>query len=121
MKRAQIIMQCQEAVSLFSTLDLSPSFLNSQFLILNLPSVQRINYPLFEKHDTLISGESRPWYGRCIIQFHAYHADAWHKVMDMVCTSEQREEAYMHEGRASAATINLVYQRQYGKDATPDR
>ena len=31
-----------------------------------------------------------------------------------------REEAYMHEGRTGAATINIVYQRQYGKDATPE-
>lgn len=31
-----------------------------------------------------------------------------------------REEAYMHEGRTGAATINIVYQRQYGQDATPE-
>ena len=31
-----------------------------------------------------------------------------------------REEAYMHEGRTGASTINIVYQRQYGKDATPE-
>lgn len=26
----------------------------------------------------------------------------------------------MHEGRTGASTINIVYQRQYGKDATPE-
>lgn len=49
-----------------------------------------------------------------------YHADAWHKVMERHGLHLSREEAYMHEGRTGAATINLVYQRQYGKDATPE-
>lgn len=49
-----------------------------------------------------------------------YHADAWHKVMERHGLHLSREEAYMHEGRTGAATINIVYQRQYGKDATPE-
>lgn len=49
-----------------------------------------------------------------------YHADAWHKVMERHGLHLSREEAYMHEGRTGAATINLVYQRQYGTDATPE-
>ena len=49
-----------------------------------------------------------------------YHADAWHKVMERHGLHLSREEAYLHEGRTGAATINIVYQRQYGKDATPD-
>lgn len=49
-----------------------------------------------------------------------YHADAWHKVMEHHGLHLSREEAYMHEGRTGAATINIVYQRQYGKDATPE-
>ncbi|WP_018668788.1 HAD-IA family hydrolase [Bacteroides gallinarum] len=49
-----------------------------------------------------------------------YHADAWHKVMESHGLHLSREEAYMHEGRTGAATINLVYQRQYGRDATPE-
>lgn len=49
-----------------------------------------------------------------------YHADAWHKVMERHGLHLSREEAYLHEGRTGAATINLVYQRQYGKNATPD-
>lgn len=47
-----------------------------------------------------------------------YHADAWHKVMERHGLHLSREEAYMHEGRTGASTINIVYQRQYGKDAT---
>ena len=49
-----------------------------------------------------------------------YHADAWHKVMERRGLHLSREEAYMHEGRTGAATINIVYQRQYGQDATPE-
>lgn len=49
-----------------------------------------------------------------------YHADAWHTVMERHGLHLSRKEAYMHEGRTGAATINIVYQRQYGKDATPE-
>lgn len=49
-----------------------------------------------------------------------YHADAWHKVMERHGLHLSREEAYMHEGRTGASTINIVYQRQYGKEATPE-
>lgn len=49
-----------------------------------------------------------------------YHADAWYMVMERHGLHLSREEAYMHEGRTGASTINLVYQRQYGKDATPE-
>lgn len=49
-----------------------------------------------------------------------YHADAWHKVMERHGLHLSREEAYLHEGRTGAATINIVYRRQYGKDATPE-
>lgn len=48
-----------------------------------------------------------------------YHADAWHTVMERHGLHLSREEAYLHEGRTGAATINLVYQRQYGCDADP--
>lgn len=49
-----------------------------------------------------------------------YHADAWHKVLKRHALHLSREEAYMHEGRTGASTINLLYQRQYGKDAAPE-
>ena len=48
-----------------------------------------------------------------------YHADAWHKVMKRHGLELSREEAYLHEGRTGASTINLVYRRQFGKDADP--
>lgn len=49
-----------------------------------------------------------------------YHSEAWHSVMEKRGLHLSREEAYLHEGRTGAATINIVYQRQYGKDATPE-
>lgn len=49
-----------------------------------------------------------------------YHADAWHKVMERRGLHLSREEAYLHEGRTGAGTINLVHQRQYGEEATPE-
>lgn len=35
---------------------------------------------------------------------------AWHKVMERHGLHLSREEAYLHEGRTGAATINIVYQ-----------
>ena len=49
-----------------------------------------------------------------------YHADAWHKVMERHGLHLSREEAYLHEGRTGAATINIVYQRELGKEATQE-
>lgn len=49
-----------------------------------------------------------------------YHAEAWHQVMKNHGLELSREEAFMHEGRTGAATINIVYQRSYGHDATPE-
>ena len=49
-----------------------------------------------------------------------YHADAWHKTMKTHGLHLSKEEAYMHEGRTGAGTINIVSQRQLGRDATPE-
>ena len=49
-----------------------------------------------------------------------YHADAWHKVMARHGLHLSREEAFLHEGRTGASTINLVYRRQFGHDADPE-
>lgn len=47
------------------------------------------------------------------------HARAWNEVMKQYGLTLSYEEAYMHEGRTGASTINLVSQRERGKDATP--
>lgn len=49
-----------------------------------------------------------------------YHAAAWHKVMKANGLHLSREEAYLHEGRTGASTINIVCQRQLGREATQE-
>ena len=49
-----------------------------------------------------------------------YHAEAWHTIMKKHGFDLSKEEAYMHEGRTGAGTINLICQRQYGRDASAD-
>ena len=48
------------------------------------------------------------------------HARAWHEAMARYGMHLSSEEAYMHEGRTGAATINLVSQRERGMNATPE-
>lgn len=49
-----------------------------------------------------------------------YHSEAWHKVMESHGLNLSREEAYMHEGRTGASTINIVFQRELGREATQE-
>lgn len=48
------------------------------------------------------------------------HAKSWHKVMKEFGFTLSEEEAYMHEGRTGASTINIVSQRERGHDATQE-
>ena len=45
------------------------------------------------------------------------HATAWHEAMKQYGMSLSRKEAYLHEGRTGAATINIVSQRERGYEA----
>lgn len=49
-----------------------------------------------------------------------YHAESWHRTMKSIGLDLSREEAYMHEGRTGASTINIVCRRQWGRDATEE-
>ena len=49
-----------------------------------------------------------------------YHSEAWHKVMKSHGLTLSREEAYMHEGRTGAGTINIVSQRERGYEASEE-
>ncbi|MDR0893843.1 MAG: HAD-IA family hydrolase [Prevotellaceae bacterium] len=49
-----------------------------------------------------------------------YHAEAWHTAMAQHGLHLSREEAYLHEGRTGTDTIGIVYQRQYGKQPSPE-
>lgn len=48
-----------------------------------------------------------------------YHADAWCKTMQAYGLNFSREEAYLHEGRTGAGTINIVCKRQWNREASP--
>ena len=45
------------------------------------------------------------------------HATAWHEAMKQYGMSLSKKEAYLHEGRTGAATINIVSQRERGYEA----
>lgn len=49
-----------------------------------------------------------------------YHAEAWHTVMRRHKMPLSREEAYLHEGRTGADTINIACQRANNRTATPE-
>ena len=46
------------------------------------------------------------------------HAKSWHETMAHFGMDLPEWEAYMHEGRTGAGTINLVSMRQRGHEAT---
>ena len=48
------------------------------------------------------------------------HAKSWHKIMDEFGFNLTEEEAYMHEGRTGAGTINILSRRERGRDATEE-
>lgn len=48
------------------------------------------------------------------------HATAWHEAMKRYGMHMTREEAYMHEGRTGASTINIVSLRERGHEATEE-
>ena len=37
-----------------------------------------------------------------------YHAEAWNKIMSRFGFNLSKEEAYLHEGRTGAGTINII-------------
>lgn len=48
------------------------------------------------------------------------HAIAWHEAMKQYGMHLSHEEAYMHEGRTGAGTINIISKRQRGREATEE-
>lgn len=47
-----------------------------------------------------------------------HHARAWHKAMLNQGLDLKEEEAYLHEGRTGAGTINIVFNRELGRTAS---
>lgn len=48
------------------------------------------------------------------------HAQAWQRMISELGIDCTYEEFFMHEGRTGAATIDIIFQRAYGRKATPD-
>lgn len=48
------------------------------------------------------------------------HATSWARVCTEFGLAMSTEEAYMHEGRTGSATINILAQRHWHRDATPE-
>lgn len=48
------------------------------------------------------------------------HAQSWSQVCTEFGLQMSPQEAYMHEGRTGASTINLLAQREWGRNATPE-
>ena len=47
-----------------------------------------------------------------------FHAKAWKEVADLYNIPSQREEFYLFEGRTGGSTIDILFQRTYGRSAT---
>lgn len=48
------------------------------------------------------------------------HSAAWYRMINELGIDATQEEFYMYEGRTGASTINIIFQRAYGRDATPE-
>jgi HAD superfamily hydrolase (TIGR01509 family) len=49
------------------------------------------------------------------------HADAWYRLISEIGIACERDEFYLYEGRTGASTINTLFRRTYGHDATPEQ
>lgn len=49
------------------------------------------------------------------------HADAWYRLISGIGIECTRDEFFLYEGRTGASTINLLFNRAYGHDATPEQ
>lgn len=48
------------------------------------------------------------------------HTAAWQRMMTELGVATERDEFYLYEGMTGAATINLLFQRQFGRNASDD-
>jgi len=46
------------------------------------------------------------------------HASAWHRMVTELGINISRDEFFMFEGRTGAATLDIIFQRAYGRNAT---
>lgn len=48
------------------------------------------------------------------------HARAWHRMITGLGIEATEDEFYLYEGRTGASTINIIFRRAYGRDATAE-
>ncbi len=48
------------------------------------------------------------------------HTAAWHRMITELGIEATREEFYLYEGMTGAATIDLIFNRAFNRDATPE-
>ena len=48
------------------------------------------------------------------------HVKAWYDTMSALNTASSPEEFYLFEGRTGESTINIIFNRSFGRDATPE-
>lgn len=49
------------------------------------------------------------------------HARAWYRMVSELGIDADPDEFFLYEGATGAATINMIYRRAYGHDATPEQ
>lgn len=49
-----------------------------------------------------------------------HHADAWYRLISGLGIECTRDEFFLYEGRTGTDTINLLFRRAYGHDASPE-
>lgn len=49
-----------------------------------------------------------------------HHAKAWHQMLKEIGISTRPEEFFLYEGMTGHATINLIFRRELGREATPE-
>lgn len=50
----------------------------------------------------------------------SHHADAWKALADEIGIEASRSEFFLYEGRTGASTINILFNRAYGRDASEE-
>src|SRR5690606_8499335 len=48
------------------------------------------------------------------------HARSWRQTIEELGLRTDSEEFYLHEGRTGASTIHIIFQRNFGRDATEE-
>ena len=48
------------------------------------------------------------------------HAKSWQQTVEELGLKTNPEEFYLHEGRTRASTIHIIFQRNFGRDATEE-